>query len=72
MNASKLFTIAGALLGVAQNTIPIFIHNPKSQAIEGVVITDVDYLFETLATILNSQPAAPQAAAPSAALKAAS
>jgi hypothetical protein len=54
---SKLMLIIGALLGTAEETIPIFIHNPESQKIEGVIVTEGNQLFETLATIL-AKPAA--------------
>lgn len=55
---SKLTLILGALLGAAEGTIPIFIHNPQSQKIEGVIVTEGNQLFVTLAQILAA-PSAP-------------
>lgn len=55
---SKLWGFIGALLATAEGTVPIFIHNPQSQAIEGVVVTEANQLFATLAQIFASKPAA--------------
>jgi hypothetical protein len=65
---NKWFLILGALLGTAEETVPIFIHNANSQRIEGVVVTAGNQLFTTLATILagpsQAQVAAQTAATP--------
>lgn len=59
---SKLLSILGALLVSAEGTIPIFIHNAQSQTIEGVVVTEANQLFVTLATILENANAPKPAA----------
>ena len=55
--SSKIWGFLGALLVASENTVPIFIHNAKSQQIEGVVMTQGNQLFETLAQIFASAPA---------------
>ncbi len=45
MNWAKLFA---AILGEAEQIVPIFIHNPKSQAIEGVIVTTVNGVAQGL------------------------
>ena len=48
---SKTFnwtTILGLFLGSAESIVPIFIHNPQSQQIEGVVMTTANNLFSTI------------------------
>lgn len=51
---NKWVLILGSLLGTAESVVPIFVHNPQSQQIEGVIVTAGNQLFETLATILAS------------------
>jgi len=64
MNPGLLQLIA-LLLGEAEKVIPIFIHNPKSQAIEGVVVTTANAAVGALMTLPAPVPApAIQAAAP--------
>ncbi len=46
MNWLQLFE---GIIGIGQEIIPIFIHNPKSQKIEAVIVTDVNNAL----TILN-------------------
>lgn len=60
---SKLWGFLGAILATAEGTVPIFIHNPKSQQIEGVVVTEANQLFVTLAQMFAA-PAAPSPTAP--------
>lgn len=52
-----------AILGEAEQIVPIFIHNPKSQQIEGIVVTTVNAAVNTLAPALVAlgQPPAPPA-----------
>lgn len=50
------------IFGEADNVVPMFIHNPKSQKIEAVVVTTLD---GALTAFGRSAPAAaPQPAAP--------
>ena len=46
---NKIWGWVGAILATAEQTVPIFIHNPTSQQIEGVVMTEGNQLFATLA-----------------------
>lgn len=47
MNLLKLIE---AFLGTAEEVVPVFIHNPKSQKIEGVVVGTMDGILEGLGT----------------------
>jgi len=58
ISSSKLWGFLAALLATAEETVPIFIHNPQSQKIEGVVVTEGNQLLETLAAIAAAPPAA--------------
>jgi hypothetical protein len=51
---SKIWLVLGAILATAEETVPIFIHNPQSQKIEGVIVTAGNNLFTTLAQILGT------------------
>jgi hypothetical protein len=46
---SNLLAIFQLILGEAEQIIPIFIHNPKSQQIEGIVVTTVNAATAALA-----------------------
>lgn len=41
-------TVLGFFLGTAESIVPIFIHNPESQKVEGVVMTTTNNLFSTI------------------------
>jgi len=41
-------TILGLFLGTAESIVPVFIHNPESQKIEGVIMTSANNLFSTI------------------------
>jgi len=43
--------IITAILGEAEQIVPIFIHNPKSQQIEGIIITTINSALGGLATV---------------------
>lgn len=47
MNLMQLLTL---ILGAAENVVPIFIHNPQSQKIEGVVVGTVNGVLQGLQT----------------------
>ena len=51
-------TIAQFILGDAQAILPIFIHNPKSQQIEGVILTTAE---ADLQALLGQPPTTPPA-----------
>ena len=55
---NKIWGWVGAILATAEQTVPIFIHNPTSQQIEGVVMTEGNQLFATLAQMYAAPPAA--------------
>lgn len=40
--------IIALITGAAENVVPIFIHNPTSQKIEGVIIGDVNAVLSAL------------------------
>jgi len=58
MNSSwlKIFEL---VLGTAEAIVPVFIHNPKSQQIEGVIVTTLNGVLAGLDA--NAKPAAPSA-----------
>lgn len=64
MNQSNWVQTLGLFLGTAESIVPIFIHNPESKKIEGVVMTATNNLFST---ILQLQQNAAQQAKPPAA-----
>lgn len=39
MSSATFLSIFKLILGEAETIIPIFIHNPKSQQIEGIIVT---------------------------------
>lgn len=54
--------IIALITGAAENVVPIFIHNPTSQKIEGVIIGDVNAVLSALVSSLlskNWQPMPP-------------
>lgn len=50
--------IFAAILGEAEQIVPIFIHNPKSQQIEGVIVTTLNGALEGLGQQKPAPPAA--------------
>lgn len=56
----NLLSLLKLILGEAESIIPIFIHNPKSQQIEGVVVGTVNGVLGALGT--GSTPPTPPAA----------
>ena len=63
-----LLAIIELLIGTAENIVPLFIHNPKSNAIEGVIATVVNSVMEqgpvALAPPAPKAPVAPIPAPP--------
>lgn len=45
----KLLAIFAAILGEAEQIVPMFIHNPNSQRIEGIVVTTLNGAFSAFA-----------------------
>lgn len=52
----NFWSIFALILGEAEQIVPIFIHNPKSQAIEGIIVTTTNAALSVLA----NQSAAPK------------
>lgn len=46
-----------AILGEAEQIVPIFIHNPKSQQVEGVIVTTLNGALQGLASTGAATPA---------------
>ncbi len=44
----KLIDLLKLLVGLGEEIIPIFIHNPQSKKVEAIVITGVDHAMEAL------------------------
>jgi hypothetical protein len=63
MNPGLLQLIA-LLLGEAEKIVPIFIHNPKSQQIEGVVVTTANAAVGALMSLPTPAPAPAPAPGP--------
>jgi hypothetical protein len=57
-NFWKIFEL---ILGVGETVVPIFIHNPKSQAIEGVVVTTLNEALAGLQAGVQAQSQASSA-----------
>jgi len=58
-------TFLGLFLGTAETIVPIFIHNPESQQIEGVIMTATNNLFTTILQLqANANASAVPAPAP--------
>jgi len=51
--------IVTLILGEAEQIVPIFIHNPQSQKIEGIVVTTVNSAVGGLAQLQTSQATPP-------------
>jgi hypothetical protein len=60
MTKTTLTKIAGALLGAESALLPVFIHNPQSGAIAGVVLMAEEAVFSAFGIL----PSAPASAAP--------
>ena len=57
-------SVLGLFLGTAETIVPIFIHNPQSQQIEGVVMTATNNLFATIAQLQQQANTAAAGASP--------
>jgi hypothetical protein len=57
----NLLQLIETIIGVGEEVIPIFIHNPKSQKIEGIVIGTVNGILSGLAPAAPATPATPAA-----------
>lgn len=55
MNILALIT---AILGTAEEIVPIFIHNPKSQQVEGVIATTANGLLSAFPAIAAASSSA--------------
>lgn len=53
------FDILKLILGEATNVLPLFIHNPKSQQVEGILLTEAN----NAVSVAQSLGAAPTVAA---------
>lgn len=60
MNATWL-KIFGIVLGLGEEVVPIFIHNPQSQQIEGVIVSTLAGILQGLGTPASPIPPAPTA-----------
>jgi hypothetical protein len=58
----NFLTIFGLLLGTAEDIVPIFIHNPQSQKIEGAIVTTTNNLFSTILALQQAKNAPPVSA----------
>jgi hypothetical protein len=47
----NILSLIGLILGTAETIIPIFLHNPKSQQVEGVIFTTANNLFNELSSL---------------------
>lgn len=63
----NLLNILELILGTAEKIVPVFIHNPKSQQIEGVVISTVNGVLQGLTPTTSTSPSTPPASDPPAA-----
>ena len=56
MNFWKIFQL---ILGEAEQIVPIFIHNPQSQKIEGVVVTTLNAALSGMQASQQNPPSSP-------------
>ena len=56
--------IFSLILGEAEQILPIFVHNPKSQKIEAIVLTSAENAVAALAATPSPTPAPTPAPAP--------
>lgn len=57
-----ILNIIGLILGTAEAVVPVFIHNPKSQQIEGVIVSTLTGVLQALQQDLKSaNPTTPTA-----------
>ena len=54
----NLKLILEAILGIGQEIIPMFIHNPTSQKIEGVIFTTLNGAVQAVTSATTKPPAA--------------
>ena len=54
-----LLAIIELLIGTAENIVPLFIHNPKSNKVEGIIATVLNSVVPQLPSILSPPPPAP-------------
>lgn len=54
---SKFWAIFEAILGEGEQIIPLFVHNPKSQKIEAVIMTTANAAVEGIQQGLAAQAA---------------
>ena len=54
-----LLAIIELLIGTAENIVPLFIHNPKSNKIEGIIATVLNSVVPQLPSVISPPPAAP-------------
>jgi hypothetical protein len=53
----NLLKVISLVLGTAETVVPIFIHNPQSQQIEGVVVTTLNGVLQGLSATPAAKPA---------------
>lgn len=56
----NFLAIFEAIIGIGEEILPIFIHNPKSQKIEGIIVTTANAGLAAVAAATNTTaPVAP-------------
>ncbi len=52
----KLIDLLKLLVGLGEEIIPIFIHNPQSKKVEAIIVTGVDHALDTLTAMQTQAP----------------
>lgn len=58
---SNFFKIFSVILGEAEQIVPIFVHNPKSQQVEAIVVTTANAALQAFGAPASQPPAPPAA-----------
>ena len=54
MSVTAILAIISAIVGVVEtDVLPIFIHNPSSQAIEAIIMTDTNTALKVASALTN-------------------
>ena len=57
----KWWQLAAVILGEAEQVVPVFIHNPKSQQVEAVVVSSANGILEGIAQLQQQKGQTPAA-----------
>lgn len=56
---TTILEIIGLILGAGESLVPVFIHNPKSQAIEGVIVSTANAVYSEMGQLFGKSNVTP-------------